>query len=762
MSQEVKRHGIFVASTTDLTEERQAAIESIMQWNTDNWDAGLVFIPLLWELGTVADAKVTRAQDAINKQLFTKASCLIGIFKYRLGAGGTSEEIRKAIDHKDFPTALYFSNEDVPKPLTKESLRLDKWKKQHAPGLYTEYDNIDQMKSRIQSLLQNWSKKLPRHKRPTGLIEETLRAADYLEWLHTWNPSNSPCTLLLYNVELESFRTEEKFTEIWSLLAEEKFLKKVVLLLPSYKLRRLKDYMEKWANQDILERLRDWFFCCPVSLSPSESHPITSSTAFCLLRSGATPESGNSLHGARLFILSEPFSRPEKKDRLPEVVWRYKHTFITEDDEILQSLTDVWDNAYSSNEQIPLVDVLENKISPASKSAIKIDTKRAPSSGADALSTIKLLRYRLFEPNVPSYLLDPNYFILDWNPAFEMIFPTTCFYRHEHVKEFVTHFNNRDQAFRRGEVFERGDIKDWFDMEQLSYQSSKYGVIELSKMASRVNDPITQGVIGWIVALHVNRVEDFDAYEDDLKIINEENSLYSMYAKPYQRIIQQFPPYLDLIQRHAQALSTCENVLDAGCGPGALASELLKTAKSVTSVDDNDRMLEVARATFDQFPEDKKSGLSLVKANMGTLHRPNVDYLASVTGIRSNYDGIALMNSYHTLSNPEETLTRIRTELLDKGAVLAMSLPSKNTDIDTLLTAIRDYGNELQDKNGIIPWNAAEWEIFTRVNRQLHSTGRLARNSQNFEQVLKNSGFEIERSEDCYVGQGIFVVARAS
>lgn len=49
----------------------------------------------------------------------------------------------------------------------------------------------------------------------------------------------------------------------------------------------------------------------------------------------------------------------------------------------------------------------------------------------------------------PSYFLNDHFELLDWNNAFELVFPTTNFYRHESVKEFMECLTNKDEIRRR-------------------------------------------------------------------------------------------------------------------------------------------------------------------------------------------------------------------------------------------------------------------------------------------------------------------------
>jgi hypothetical protein len=60
---------VFIASPSDLTEERQAATEAVSDWNAQHAIAeSVVLLPVKWETHAAPQTGV-RPQEAINKQL---------------------------------------------------------------------------------------------------------------------------------------------------------------------------------------------------------------------------------------------------------------------------------------------------------------------------------------------------------------------------------------------------------------------------------------------------------------------------------------------------------------------------------------------------------------------------------------------------------------------------------------------------------------------------------------------------------------------
>jgi hypothetical protein len=90
---------VFIASSSDLTEERDAATDVINAWNAQHASAeGVVLLPVRWDTHARPQSGI-RPQQAINNQLVSKCDILLGMFWTRVGTStgiadsGTLEEI---------------------------------------------------------------------------------------------------------------------------------------------------------------------------------------------------------------------------------------------------------------------------------------------------------------------------------------------------------------------------------------------------------------------------------------------------------------------------------------------------------------------------------------------------------------------------------------------------------------------------------------------------------------------------------------------
>lgn len=126
---------VMIGSPSDLGVERQAATDTVNDWNVLHADSeGVVLLPVKWETHAVPTSGV-RPQAAINEQLVDRCDILVGMFWTKLGtrtgvaASGTVEEIERFVaDGK--PAMLYFSERKVSKVKldAKQAAKLKKFK----------------------------------------------------------------------------------------------------------------------------------------------------------------------------------------------------------------------------------------------------------------------------------------------------------------------------------------------------------------------------------------------------------------------------------------------------------------------------------------------------------------------------------------------------------------------------------------------------------------------------------------------------------
>ncbi len=123
MADDRKRHiKILVASPSDVAEERNMAVEAILDWNARHDQSPIRLEAVLWEKYAAPENRGDGKgpQAPINRYLVESCHFAIGMFWTRIGTptkvapGGAVEEIEIMLEKKK-PVMLYFSTAPVPR-----------------------------------------------------------------------------------------------------------------------------------------------------------------------------------------------------------------------------------------------------------------------------------------------------------------------------------------------------------------------------------------------------------------------------------------------------------------------------------------------------------------------------------------------------------------------------------------------------------------------------------------------------------------------
>jgi hypothetical protein len=152
---------VFIASPSDITDERNIVHSLIEDWNIINSQKTKIILKSIrWEKNVYSSFGST-PQNIINEQSLKNADLLIGIFGIRLGTpteeyeSGTVEEIKKHIDSNK-PTMIYFSNKKIdPSTFEKDQFdKLQEFKKWcQEKGITFDYLNIEEFKDIVRTQL---------------------------------------------------------------------------------------------------------------------------------------------------------------------------------------------------------------------------------------------------------------------------------------------------------------------------------------------------------------------------------------------------------------------------------------------------------------------------------------------------------------------------------------------------------------------------------------------------------------------------------
>jgi SAM-dependent methyltransferase len=518
-------------------------------------------------------------------------------------------------------------------------------------------------------------------------------------------------------------------------------------LLPKYKIDRLRRFIAAYKDQFLRHPASDIFSVGELRKSADGPQTkISAGAGFSMFRFGDDPRVGDIHPRSRIYIFSKPFSNPSEED-----TWGYKYVLeINDHPTFYSSLEEIWNDYFDPGKIRKVADVAQDiQTTDIATGEELLKPLIGPIRlGLDNAFETKLrIREKLFHPNVPSYTLNENYYLLDWNPAFEITFPTQQFYRGQNVQEFLKCLDNYAEILKGGQTFLNS--QPLYHVEPFNYTSPVYGRMVFTKMTSPVTDDKTGEVIGWNLVLNVDSVDNSALYAEHRKQATELDALITKYASAYDRITDKFPAYQELVKLHSQAVAGASNVLDLGAGAGRLAQTLLEDGKRVTAVDNNDEMLLLLR---------RRCRIPAYK-NTLTISKVNVEVL---NGFKPKFDGAVMLNVLFTLSRPQSCLRKIY-DLLLPGSVLALSGPRKTASLEDVFEAIDAAAGDRAD------WSAedrATWlhdrKVFREVNLRFRDMGMINRyNIDETTTMLTEAGFEVQEIKDeVYAGQGMFFVAR--
>jgi SAM-dependent methyltransferase len=375
--------------------------------------------------------------------------------------------------------------------------------------------------------------------------------------------------------------------------------------------------------------------------------------------------------------------------------------------------------------------------------------------GADAEPPGLDLWYKQLRPllhqtptyTTPTYFLDSNLNIIDWNIAFELIFAEiTPTLQYRHVNELIARLANYESVFDHGREFTR-KVHDGklplVDTERLVYRSRRYGDICMLKIATQLHE--SEGNIrGWAVAL-LPQTLDWPLFQSDIHERIQNDKMWSIYAASYDKVLTDFPPYQKLLQDVASVVpGTAASAIDAGAGSGNSTRVLLDKGLRVTSVESNAAMIERMR--------DKR-----FDASQHRIIKASVEFLNTLRTLQSgSFDAAISVNVLYSLDDPYACLTGLNRVLRPKG-VLGFSTTHSEVHLDPLLAKIKEHLENRQELDDL----AEDYERVHEINKRIENDIAKRHTADWYCDITESAGFEIVRREDfTYEGAVMLVHAR--
>ncbi len=193
---------------------------------------------------------------------------------------------------------------------------------------------------------------------------------------------------------------------------------------------------------------------------------------------------------------------------------------------------------------------------------------------------------------LPTYLLDSNYRILDWNDAFALVFDRTMEGRRGmNVLEWTFFLDTFEEVLDHGAgVFGDPHSLPAIDIETIRYTSRRYGKISAVKRAYRVPDD-RGDCAGWLVCLEPDFADRANAKQFLMELVTtrQRNLMWSEYAMSYDMVLTNttvYPELIDTILGEKPPLTPIPpeaRVLDLGAGTGNIACMPAGAPKGISS-----------------------------------------------------------------------------------------------------------------------------------------------------------------------------------
>jgi SAM-dependent methyltransferase len=328
--------------------------------------------------------------------------------------------------------------------------------------------------------------------------------------------------------------------------------------------------------------------------------------------------------------------------------------------------------------------------------------------------------------SIPTYFLDRDLYILDYNVAFEIVFAASAGnLRGRHVNWFIAQLHNHAEVHEHGRQFtERVEREKHFplvDFEPIIYNSDIFGQVEFVKIASQLHD--TEGKLqGWSVALMPKRIK-WDLFEKKLASKMRQDKLWSVYSATYDRILTSFPPYNALI---ADVIGVIQGdnclIADLGAGTGNVTAAILdaKRGHRIVAIENNVGMLDRLRM--------KNLPVTILKDSIENCERLK-------EGI---FDAVVMVNVLYAVDDPLKCLKQIH-RLLKPNGVLGFSTTHRETNLDELLDAIRTH---LTAGSPDDHWQD-DYRALEKVNREIEASIARRFTREEYEKFVRLAGFEV-------------------
>jgi ubiquinone/menaquinone biosynthesis C-methylase UbiE len=363
------------------------------------------------------------------------------------------------------------------------------------------------------------------------------------------------------------------------------------------------------------------------------------------------------------------------------------------------------------------------------------------------------------DPSVPSYVLDQNFRIVDWNDAFNLCFDYTMEGRRGmSVLEWTYFLDNYEQVVEHGiHVFGGEGPLPPIDIEEIEYTSDRYGVLTAVKRAYMIPNDDRQ-CAGWLAVLDVTFADKDQAsvHQRDLVNIVARDVMWSEYALSYDAVLTNtdvYPALMKLMLGEDASMPRIAHdakILDLGAGTGTFTERLAAEhpERLVVAVENNRTMLALLR--------DKVRPLLRTNGPRGVV--PLKQDITTLLGLEDEGFDVAIMNNVlYSVDDVPGCLREVHRVLRERGEI-RISGPQKRTRLDRLLKQIK---SELKTR-GLFDELEQDYERVRIINERRLAQWLYRWSIDDMKAMLREAGFRdvFYESDRAYGGESMVIGAR--
>lgn len=356
---------------------------------------------------------------------------------------------------------------------------------------------------------------------------------------------------------------------------------------------------------------------------------------------------------------------------------------------------------------------------------------------------VRDLRRPVFDSISPSYILDPNFQFLDWNPAFYEIFAKPFGFRlGMHATYFLTRFTNCEAVMSRSmDVFAPGK-HPIVDSEKLLIDTEKYGVIQAQKFATQIIDEMGRKK-AWVVTLNIVKANNLERLWQDIAQSMERDARWSTYGACLDSLCRTFPDYQQAIYEIVHRVKSSQRCLDLHAGIGDVSVRLLASRpdRAVWSIEFNEMMLETLKMKVGQLLNRTTSSgqPSIAKATSDHLEEYSSD----------SFDSVVTLDGLHRISDIPKCFSEIH-RILKPEASFVFSAFHSGTNFSQIIDRLREHLRQ----TGATEHLEGSLEVFERTLKGLE--GELKKFSrEELAHLLQAAKLEVTHAQELFSGQAI-------